>query len=113
MMAPKKIVPAGGALWRRKTWSDSSSSAKAPIVLTAFTPTRAGPSVRRDRSRNQVTTGELASVLSTGSAREDGEVASPLAELVALAVVGRQVGARLAVDGRHRRATPPHLARVL
>src|SRR4051794_40804263 len=103
MIAPKKIVPSGGALWRRKTWSDSSNRAKAPSVLTAFMPTRAAPSVRRDRSRNRATTGEavtLARGLPTGSVREDGKVASPLPRLVALAVVGGHIRARLAVDGR-------------
>src|SRR5437879_131811 len=116
MIAPKKIVPAGGALWRRKICSEIRSRANAAIVLTALTPTRATPSAWRDRFRTRATGGadqSSAATLRTGAVREHGEVAAPLAHLIALAVVGRHVHARLVVDGRHLRAAPPDLTGVL
>src|SRR5205814_8770719 len=51
--------------------------------------------------------------LRTGTVREDREVVAPLADLIALPAVGRDVRTRLPVDGRRLRGAPPHLASVL
>src|SRR4051794_36938050 len=104
MMAPKKMTPAGGALWRSATWMPISRMANDPTTLTMPVDALA-TGVRLRQNRRAVSTAgfcvSTATALGTGEVRgEVGSVVAPLTELVALAAVGGHIDTGLAVYRR-------------